>query len=152
MEDTKNIIDLTIFVILGFMGFLALWFTIERVIFFSKFNPLKYKTRAELETGLTNNMTILFIIYSNAPYVGLLGTVVGIMITFYEMGLSGGLNASDIMVGMSLALKATALGLIVAIPTLIAYNSLTRKITVLLALSNKEESSEQEVKNNTVKA
>ena len=76
-------------------------------------------------------MTTIFIIYSNAPYVGLLGTVLGIMITFYEMGQSGGLNAKDIMVGMSLALKATALGLVVAIPALIAYNGLTRKISVI---------------------
>ena len=131
MDYTKNIVDLAIFSILGFMGFIALWFTVERMIFLRRFNAGAYSDRTEMETSLTNNMTALFIIYSNAPYVGLLGTVVGIMLTFYEMGMSGGLNASDIMVGMSLALKATALGLVVAIPTLIAYNALTRKISVI---------------------
>ena len=48
------------------------------------------------------------------------------MITFYGMGQSGNINASDIMTGLSLALKATALGLTVTIPTLIFYNGLQR--------------------------
>lgn len=55
------------------------------------------------------------------------------MITFYDMGASGSINAGEIMMGLSLALKATALGLAVAIPTLIAYNGLQRKISVILA-------------------
>ena len=84
MDYTKNIVDLAIFSILGFMGFIALWFTVERMIFLRRFNAGAYSDRTEMETSLTNNMTALFIIYSNAPYVGLLGTVVGIMLTFYE--------------------------------------------------------------------
>ncbi len=128
MENIKEIVDISIFVILGAMGFIALWFSIERYIFLTRFKPEQYKTHPEAETALTNNMTSIFIIYSNAPYVGLLGTVLGIMITFYDMGQSGGLNAKDIMIGMSLALKATALGLVVAIPALMAYNGLNRKI------------------------
>ena len=62
-----------------------------------------------------------------------MGTVIGIMITFYDMGQSGNINASDIMTGLSLALKATALGLAVAIPTLVIYNGLQRRINVLSA-------------------
>ena len=131
MGNIKEIVDISIFVILGLMGFLALWYSIERYIFLSRFSPEGYGCRQQIETALTRNMTTIFIIYSNAPYVGLLGTVLGIMITFYDMGQSGGLNAKDIMVGMSLALKATALGLVVAIPALIAYNGLTRKISVI---------------------
>ena len=133
MDNIKDLVDISIFVILGFMGFLALWFSIERFIFLSRFKPQNYSDGAQMETALTRNMTTIFIIYSNAPYVGLLGTVLGIMITFYDMGQSGGLNAKDIMVGMSLALKATALGLVVAIPALIAYNGLNRKISVIAA-------------------
>ena len=49
------------------------------------------------------------------------------------MGQSGNINASDIMTGLSLALKATALGLAVAIPTLVIYNGLQRRINVLSA-------------------
>ena len=55
------------------------------------------------------------------------------MITFYDMGQSGNISATTIMTGLSLALKATALGLVVAIPTLIVYNGLQRRINVLSA-------------------
>ena len=54
------------------------------------------------------------------------------MITFYDMGVSGGLDAKSIMIGLSTALKATALGLVVAIPTLIVYNVFLRKVDVYL--------------------
>ena len=131
MEILKETIDYAIFGILGIMGFIALWLTIERVIFFSKVKLSDYPTQESFDDSITKNLTTLYIIYSNAPYVGLLGTVIGIMITFYDMGLSGNIDIKEIMTGLSLALKATALGLAVAIPTLIAYNALYRKITLL---------------------
>ncbi|KPH51429.1 biopolymer transporter ExbB [Helicobacter pullorum] len=131
MEILKETIDYAIFGILGIMGFIALWMTIERVIFFSKVKLSDYPTQESFDDSITKNLTTLYIIYSNAPYVGLLGTVIGIMITFYDMGLSGNIDTKEIMTGLSLALKATALGLAVAIPTLIAYNALYRKITLL---------------------
>lgn len=131
MEFLKETIDYAIFGILGIMGFIALWLTIERVMFFSKINLNDYDTQEAFEDSITKHLTTLYIIYSNAPYVGLLGTVIGIMITFYDMGLSGTIDTKEIMTGLSLALKATALGLAVAIPTLIAYNALYRKITLL---------------------
>ena len=46
--------------------------------------------------------------------------------------MSGGIDTKSIMVGLSLALKATALGLIVAIPTLMIYNAFMRKVDVLV--------------------
>lgn len=133
MEFLKESIDYIIFGVLGFMGFVALWLTIERLIFLSRVKPGDYAERADYEEAVTRNLMPLYIIYSNAPYVGLLGTVIGIMITFYDMGQSGSINAGDIMIGLSLALKATALGLAVAIPTLIFYNGLQRRISVVLA-------------------
>lgn len=133
MEFLKETIDYFIFAVLGFMGFVALWLTIERFLFLRKVEPAQYETRDAFDEALTKHLTTLYIIYSNAPYVGLLGTVIGIMITFYDMGQSGNINASDIMTGLSLALKATALGLAVAIPTLIAYNGLQRRINMLSA-------------------
>lgn len=133
MEFLKETIDYFIFAVLGFMGFVALWLTIERLLFLRKVEPAQYETRDAFDEALTKHLTTLYIIYSNAPNVGLLGTVIGIMITFYDMGQSGNINASDIMTGLSLALKATALGLAVAIPTLIAYNGLQRRINVLSA-------------------
>ena len=131
MEILKETIDYAIFGILGIMGFIALWLTIERVIFFSKVKLSDYPTQESFDDSITKNLTTLYIIYSNAPYVGLLGTVIGIMITFYDMGLIGNIDTKEIMTGLSLALKATALGLAVAIPTLISYNALYRKITLL---------------------
>ncbi|OOP77954.1 TonB-system energizer ExbB [Helicobacter pylori] len=127
----KDYVDIFVFAVLGVASFLALWFVIERVIFYSKVNLKAYDDIDALNLDLTKNLTILYVIFSNAPYVGLLGTVLGIMVIFYDMGVSGGMDAKTIMVGLSLALKATALGLAVAIPTLIAYNGLLRKSDVL---------------------
>lgn len=132
MEFLKENVDYIIIAILGFMSFLVVWFTIERLIFYANVKFENYKNKDELEESLTNNLTLLYIVYSNAPYIGLLGTVAGIMITFYDMGISGGIDTKSIMVGLSLALKATALGLIVAIPTLMIYNAFMRKVDVLL--------------------
>lgn len=132
MEFLKLHIDHIVFVVLGIMGFLTIWFTVERVMFYAKIKVDSYDDVDVLEEHLTKNLTTLYIIYSNAPYVGLLGTVVGIMITFYDMGVSGGMDAKTIMVGLSLALKATALGLVVAIPTLVVYNSLVRKVDTIV--------------------
>lgn len=52
------------------------------------------------------------------------------MLTFYDMGSTGAIDVGRIMTGLSLALKATALGLAVAIPTLISYNGLQRAMNV----------------------
>ena len=132
MEFLKQYIDLIIFAILGFMSFLVVWFSVERVIFYARLNPSLFHNAESFEEAITKNLTALYIIYSNAPYIGLLGTVVGIMITFYDMGISGTMSVKDIMLGLSLALKATALGLVVAIPTLIIYNAFLRKVDILL--------------------
>lgn len=133
MEFLKESIDYIIFAVLGLMGFITVWLTIERVMFLQQLDPSHYATKDEWDEALTNNLTTLYVIYSNAPYVGLLGTVIGIMITFYDMGMTGNIDAGQIMTGLSLALKATALGLAVAIPTLIVYNGLQRRINVLSA-------------------
>ncbi|WP_295699192.1 TonB-system energizer ExbB [uncultured Helicobacter sp.] len=132
MEFLKGNIDHIIFATLGLMSFLSLWFSCERLIFYIRINLNDYPNEELLEEALSKNLTALYIIYSNAPYVGLLGTVIGIMITFYDMGMSGGMDAQSIMVGLSTALKATALGLLVAIPTLIVYNCFVRKMDVEL--------------------
>ena len=73
-------------------------------------------------------------IAANAPYIGLLGTVRGIMLTFHTMGTTGALAVSSIMVGLSLALKATAVGLLVAIPCVVMNNVLRRRVTELLTM------------------
>jgi len=62
----------------------------------------------------------------------LLGTALGIMLTFYMIGKEGFMDTGKIMVGLALALKATAIGLLVAIPAVSLYNFLLRKVKVLL--------------------
>ena len=132
MEFLAHYVDYIIFAILGFMSFLVVWFTIERMLFYSKVKASNYKSKALYEEALTRNLTTLYIVYSNAPYIGLLGTVIGIMITFFDMSTASGIDTKAIMQGLSLALKATATGLVVAVPTLIIYNGFIRKVDVLL--------------------
>lgn len=131
MEFLKDYIDLIIFLILGIMAFIAFWCVVERMLFFRKINFKNYENQEQFDDAISENLTTIYIIYSNAPYIGLLGTVIGIMVTFYEMGLAGNIDVKSIIVGLSLALKATALGLLVAIPALMAYNALLRKVSLL---------------------
>jgi biopolymer transport protein ExbB len=133
IELIKDIVDYGIIGLLGLMSFIAFWFWIERLMFYKEINVNNFETKEELEIALTNNINIISTFGSNAPYIGLLGTVFGIIITFYEMGQSNSLDAKMIMTSLALALKATAMGLAVAIPATVFYNHLARRIEVVLA-------------------
>ena len=80
---------------------------------------------------LEKYLNFLATVGSNAPFIGLLGTVFGIMDAFKEMAVSQG-DASAVMIGISKALIATAFGLVVAIPAVVAYNHFQRKVKSLL--------------------
>ena len=134
IELLKDIVDYGVIGILGLMGFLSIFFYIERLMFFKKIDLSSYKEKQKLEIDITNNISIISSFGSNAPYIGLLGTVFGIIITFYTMGNGGDIDVKIIMSSLALALKATAMGLIVAIPSMMFYNHLGRKIEVLTAL------------------
>lgn len=71
---------------------------------------------------LESNLTFLATTGSTAPFIGLFGTVVGIMRSFHQIGLSGTANIADVAPGISEALFATACGLAAAIPAVVAYN------------------------------
>ncbi|CAE09990.1 TonB-system energizer ExbB [Wolinella succinogenes] len=129
----KEIVDYGVLGLLGFLSVVMLWAAVERLLFFHYVKLQLYKNRKELEIDLSKRLTIIATIGSNAPYVGLLGTVFGIMMTFLEIGQSGVADSNSIMTGLALALKATALGLLVAIPSVVFYNLLVRKSEVLLA-------------------
>ena len=133
IELIKDVVDYGVIGILGVMSFMAFWFWIERILFYRGVDVKSFETKEELEIALTNNINIISTFGSNAPYIGLLGTVFGIIITFYTMGQGGELDAKMIMTSLALALKATAMGLIVAIPSIIFYNHLARRIEVILA-------------------
>lgn len=123
----------------GIIGFLiclsvvSLAVFIERYMFMKGTDIAKYRdNRKALEIDLTKRIAIVATIGANAPYIGLLGTVMGIMLTFYTIGVAGYVDATRIMVGLALALKATAVGLLVAIPSVVFYNYLLRKVKVIL--------------------
>lgn len=114
------------------MSLVAGYVFFERLFFYRRVDISSFSTRAGLERGLTKGLYIIASVASNAPYVGLLGTVIGIMHTFQVMGKEGIGDTLRIMVGLALALKATAMGLLVAIPAGIAYNYLLRRARDLL--------------------
>jgi len=77
---------------------------------------------------LNGNMVLLTIAISGGPFLGLLGTVLGVMITFAVIAATGDVNINSIAPGISGALLATVAGLAVAIPALFAYNYLLIQI------------------------
>ncbi len=96
--------------------------------------------RAALDSGLVHenhrmNKGLIFLTISIAggPYVGLLGTVVGVMITFAIIAKSGEVDVNSIAPGIASALLATVAGLIVAIPALFMYSYLRSRIKDLLS-------------------
>lgn len=131
IELLKNLVDYGVIALLGFMSFLSVMFFIERLIFFKSINLETYKNQKSLEMALSKHLTTIGTIASNAPYIGLLGTVLAIMLTFMTMS-HGDIVATKIMSSLALALKATAVGLVVAILSMIFYNILTRFAEVLV--------------------
>ena len=125
-------LDYGVMGLLILMSVITLWLFIERMMFYSTLRTADYDNRDKLEMDLTDNLSIISVIGSNAPYVGLLGTVIGIMLAFYSMGDAGTIDAKKIMVGLALALKATAMGLIVAMPAIVVYTLLLRKVEKIL--------------------
>lgn len=126
-------IDYGVIGLLIVMSILSLWVFIERLMVYSDIDVKMHDNRDKLELDLANNVSTLATITVNAPYIGLLGTVLGIMLTFYALGESGAVDTKQIMSGLALALKATAMGLVVAIPSGIFYNVLLRKMERILA-------------------
>jgi biopolymer transport protein ExbB len=132
MEYIKYVIDYGIIGLLVFMSLVAVTIAIERFLFFRSMEVMEYGDRKSLELALTKRLHLIASIGSNAPYIGLLGTVLGIMFTFYSMGINGFMDTGKIMIGLAMALKVTAVGLLVAIPAVFIYNLLLRKAKVLL--------------------
>lgn len=130
----ESAVDYGIMGILILMSIVSLALFIERMMSYGQVRIEEYESKDELELDLGNNVSTIATIGSNAPYVGLLGTVLGIMITFYNLGDVGAVDPKKIMTGLALALKATAMGLVVAIPAIVFYNILLRKMERLLTI------------------
>jgi biopolymer transport protein ExbB len=132
LEYLREIVDYGVIGILVFMSILSVTFFIERVLYFKKVDIKSFTNKELLENSLTKNLTSIATIASNAPYIGLLGTVLAIMQTFVDMS-SENLAATKIMASLALALKTTAVGLFVAIVSIMIYNYLLRKVETFLA-------------------
>jgi len=126
-------LDHAILAVLGSMSFVLVWLVTERLLYLRHVDPGAFPSREALEIALTRHLTAIASIGASAPFVGLLGTVLGILVTFHDLGTSERVDVRTVMVGLALALQATALGLVVAIPAVLAYNGLSRRVEVLLA-------------------
>ena len=82
---------------------------------------------------LNSQMVLLTIAISGGPFLGLLGTVLGVMITFGDIAASGEVNVNAIAPGIAAALATTVAGLLVAIPALFGYNWLASQIKLITA-------------------
>lgn len=133
MEWLKLAVDYGVIGLLTAMSIVAVAIAVERFQVYKRIKVADFADKKALELELTNKLHIIATIGSNAPYIGLLGTVLGIMLTFYTMGNQGFMDSGAIMTGLALALKATAIGLVVAIPSTALYNFLLRRVKVLVA-------------------
>jgi biopolymer transport protein ExbB len=132
MEWFKELVDYGVIGFLALLSVISLSIAIERYLVYRGIRVSTFTDKKSLELLLSNKLHIIATIGANAPYIGLLGTVLGIMLTFYSMGQDGFMDTEKIMIGLALALKATAMGLVVAIPSIIIYNFLLRKAKVLI--------------------
>ncbi len=88
--------------------------------------------KARMERGIV----FLGTVGANAPFVGLFGTVLGVIRAFRDLSLETDAGAAAVMGGISEALVATAIGLMVAIPAVVAYNYLSRQVKSVLSSSD----------------
>ena len=108
----------------------------EQLLSAQSMNAVKARMDATLVRELqklNSQMVLLTIAISGGPFLGLLGTVIGVMITFAAIAVSGEVNVTAIAPGIAGALTATVAGLMVAIPCLFGYNYLGGRIKVITA-------------------
>lgn len=133
MEGLKEFVEYGVIGLLLGLSVWAIGVAVERWLFYRRVDIRQFPTLDLCEVMLTRRLVVIGTVAANAPYIGLLGTVLGIMLTFHTMGTSGALAVTSIMIGLSLALKATAAGLLVAIPCVVMNNVLRRRVSELLA-------------------
>ena len=133
MEGLKELIEYGVIGLLLVLSFWSGGVAVERWLFYRRVDVKQFPSLDLCEVTLTRRLVVIGTVAANAPYLGLLGTVLGIMLTFHTMGTTGALAVSSVMIGLSLALKATAAGLLVAIPCVVMNNMLRRRVSELLA-------------------
>jgi biopolymer transport protein TolQ len=88
---------------------------------------------SEAVTALERRMTWLATIGSTSPFIGLFGTVMGVVEAFHGIGVAGGGSLKAVAPGIAEALITTAAGLFVAVPAVVAYNQFTARIRIFSA-------------------
>jgi biopolymer transport protein ExbB len=88
--------------------------------------------RVRWKTQADKNLIILGTLGNNVPFVGLFGTVLGVIKAFDDLKTKGAAGEEAVMAGIAEALAATAIGLLVAIPAVVAFNYFGRRVKVLL--------------------
>lgn len=131
MEWISAAIDYGVIGLLVVLSVLVVAIGLERMMFYRQIDLAQIGDIKSLELLLTRKLFVIASVASNAPYLGLLGTVFGIMLTFHNMGQDANIDAGRIMSSLALALKATAVGLLVALVAVAFYNTLLRKVKVL---------------------
>ncbi len=91
---------------------------------------------SESITSLERRMTWLATIAATSPFVGLFGTVMGVVDAFHGLGTAGAATLRAVAPGISEALITTAAGLFVAVPAVVAYNQFTARIRVLASATD----------------
>lgn len=133
MQTFKDLVEWGVIGLLLCLSAWAVAVAVERWRYLGQVHVASYASRVRLETDLTRRLNVIGSVAANAPYIGLLGTVLGIMLTFEALGQNGMLDVKTIMTGLALALKATAIGIAVAIPCVALNNALRRMVRVKLA-------------------
>ncbi|WP_027360212.1 TonB-system energizer ExbB [Desulforegula conservatrix] len=128
MEWIRQFTDYGIIGFLLLMSIIAFGIAIERKLYFRSIDPDDFQSLKSPELAMTKRFHVVATIGSNAPYIGLLGTVMGIMMTFSTIGEEGIADTGKIMADLSMAMKTTAAGLFVAIPAVVIYNYLLRAV------------------------
>ncbi len=132
MNWLSGAIDFGVIGLLISLSVIVVAIGLERFFFYRAIDLKSFRSVKALELELSRRLMIVASVASNAPYIGLLGTVLGIMLTFYNLGLDASADTGKIMVGLALALKATAVGLVVALVAVATYNALLRRAKVLM--------------------
>ncbi len=135
-----------VLVLLIIMSFISVAVIIERFISIYRLekNMLEYEP-VDLKLLLEKRLGILATFGNNAPFIGLFGTVLGVMKAFHDLGVSNEFGVRVVMEGISQALVATALGLFVAIPCVMSYNYFVRKIKKILLIYEYKKNLPQEI-------
>lgn len=133
-------VDPVLWVLLS-MSVLSFGVIMERALVFGHVKKnLHLFSIIEIRILLEKRLGVLATFGNNAPFIGLFGTVLGIINAFHTLSRGSEFGVNAVMGGISEALVATATGLFVAIPSVIAYNYFVRKIKMILLNMEAKES------------